>query len=350
MTPLEALPILAATAVAYLAGHARGYWLALAERYRRRSREWGAGSGARTLTDLERRELLSTVILCDIDTGADPLSEWDGEPLSSYLVPGINFSNPGAPATDQLGFGGHGSIMAGQYASALARAGLPATVMPLVVADTEGSINPAAVAAALEWVAAAQTAHPEFQFIVSVPIAGFLPWPSEQAGLAALDRAGVPVAIAAGNSADDLDAAPVYPASSAAGLGNVIVATALDPAGDLASYADWGPRSVQVALSSQATDGYGHTYDLASSGASATAAAWLAEIVAANPRPATEPGPNYAAQVVQAVESLTAPTPATQGLIANGVLGSTPVPVSLPPLLPGSAVIHPAHHRLRHHR
>jgi Subtilase family len=264
------------------------------------------------------------VIVADIDSGADPVTEWNGVPLAPYLAPGVSFL--GSPSSgDTQGPGGHGSLTAATIAEAIQGAGLPATVLPLVAIDSTGSANPSAVAAALQWVAASARSSPANTWIVCLPVQGLFPSRPEQRALRACQAAGAVMAIAAGNYGLNIDRTPVYPA--AYGSPSAIVATAVGPDGSLPNWADRGRRTVQVAAPSLASDGYGHPVELASSGSCATAAGWLAAQAETTGRPVWMPAPSYAGALVWAVEASAAPTAGTAGQVGCGVLGWTARPL-----------------------
>src|SRR5205085_12590109 len=68
-------------------------------------------------------------------------------------------------------------------------------------------------------------------------------------GIAAMGSAGVIFAVAAGNNASDNDATPVYPANYF--LPNVLAVAATTDRDTLASFSDWGGRTVSVGAPGQ---------------------------------------------------------------------------------------------------
>jgi hypothetical protein len=272
---------------------------------------------------LEPRSLM-TIIMVDCDTGALPVARMNGGDLAPYLAPGWNWETNTADTSDRQGPGGHGSLMAAQYASKMRDAGLPATVIPAVVCDSTGTnIDPYAVGRALQWAAAAQRAHPSDQLLVTLPIQGMGGWIPEQNGLFACARAGVPVSVAAGNYGLNLDAPFSYvaPAIYARYDANILVVAATAQDGSLRSYSDYGPRSVPVAAKSQYDDGYGHYGDLGTSGASATGAAALARFMAAHPFYGSVARSWYASWTVAATKASAQYVQADSGRIGYGVIG-----------------------------
>jgi hypothetical protein len=253
--------------------------------------------------------------MVDCDTGANFSPACNGGPLAPYLAQGYNWVTMQPDGSDVQGPGGHGSWTAAVYAANLRDHGLPATVIPAVVADASGTVYPDAVGRALQWAAATQVWHPEVQIEVCLPIQGMgvssvihakhhgRPFggglggftggfslfsngaSAEQAGLAACARAGVPVSVAAGNYGENLDLPFTfeYPASFAKYYSNILVVGAAAQDGTVQSYSDYGVGSVPVIAKSRFDDGYGHYYDLATSGAAASGAAAMTRFMFAYP-------------------------------------------------------------------
>jgi hypothetical protein len=247
----------------------------------------------------------------------------DSIPLGNYLAPGRNFLSPGAPTpevnVDTEGPGGHGSLMAAQYALAMAEAGRSATVVPLI-AGTSAGFNPAAVGAAMSWVAAQALANPSVQWIVAAPIEGGIASAEEIQGLAQLAAAGVPVSLAAGNDGLDLDSFPL--GMTGIQSPDMLIAAAADPVGNLQSYSNYGPKTVTVA----AAIGYS---GLGTSGATEVAAAWLAVAAGDHPLAPGQSRANYGPSLVSSVSAAATPTTGTVRMTAHGWLPGIPQTVPM---------------------
>lgn len=164
------------------------------------------------LESLERREVPTLVLLADIDSGADLISSWAGNsyglpsiPLGHYLEPGLNFLGPTVTTdcSDQLGFGGHGSVMAGYYAVEMkTRFHIDPHVIPLVACNASGYSSQAIGEAEL-WVAQQQrilnAEGRNAQWIVSLPAEPGVAGLTEYMGRQALNALGIPIVQAAGN-------------------------------------------------------------------------------------------------------------------------------------------------------
>jgi hypothetical protein len=296
------------------------------------------------LEPLETRALQTRVVLADIDTGAIAFANWavtgfpgmPDRPLGDYLEPGWDFRNPGAPGwdfrnpgaptpavdVDAAGYGGHGSMMAAQYALAMEQAGLEPEVVPLITGDDRGS-SPFAIDRALDWVAAQATADPTTQWVVAMPIDPTWFTAADYRRIGRLGGAGVPVSLGAGNVPFDVDPLPLGRAHRLAP--NLLVTAAADPAGDLQWYSAYGRHGVAVAAALDYAP-------MGTSGASEIGAAWLATEAAAHPHSPGQDGSAYAATLVQAVARAGIRTPGTVGKTAHGWLPGIPYTVPLPPV------------------
>jgi len=296
---------------------------------------------------LEGRTLPAAVVLADIDTGALPMVSWadanltgmpDSIPLGNYLAPGWDFRAPGAPTSevnlDTEGPGGHGSLMAAQYALAMVAAGRSATVVPLIAGSSAG-FDPAAVGRAMSWVAAQALANPSVQWIVAAPIEGGIASIEEIQGLDQLAAAGVPISLAAGNDSLDLDSFPI--GMTGIHTTDMLVAAAADPAGNLQSYSNYGPKTVTVAAA------IGNS-GLGTSGATEVAAAWLAMAAGDHPLAPGQSRSSYGPSLVSSVAAVAIPTGGTTGLTAHGWLPGIPqsVPMVTEPGPTSPVVSHPS--------
>jgi hypothetical protein len=127
--------------------------------------------------------------------------------------------------------------------------------------------------------------------------------------------------MAAGNNGQNLDSRYtfVYPADFAQAAGNCVVTAAARQDGTIQSYSNYGPRTVALAAKSQYDDGYGHIFDLASSGAAATTAARMASIMTVAPyRGGSRAW--YARWVVAAARASAQYVQADAGLIGSGLI------------------------------
>jgi hypothetical protein len=276
-----------------------------------------------TFDQLEGRSLLAPVLLVDCDTGAIPIQRWDGLSLNNYLASGWNWvTNQPSVNLDLQGPGGHGSEMAAHYAATMQRWGYPATVIPMVCAyDSAGDISDTAVGAALQWAAAAQRGNPQLQVVVSMPIQGnYLSLPESQ-GVTACALAGVPISVAAGNHSLNLDARYTieYPADFGRSSPNVLVCAAANDDGSLRSYSNYGRNTVAVAAKSSSDDGYGHLYDLGTSGATMTGAARMASIMEVAPYRSGS-RQQYGSWVVRAAEASAQYVQADAGQVRYGLI------------------------------
>jgi hypothetical protein len=278
---------------------------------------------------LEGRALLSTIVV-DVDSGALNVPQYDALELRPYVAGGVSFLGgvPTPGGADDQGPGGHGSWVAASAEYALQSAGLYAPVIPLVAIDATGQANPYVVADALQWVAAVARSQPGNTYVAILPLQGFLPCPPERAALRACAAAGAVVSVAAGNYGLELGTrfGADYPASYAAGDPGAIVATSLSGGTTLPSWADYGPRVVQVATPSLET-AYHQPVELASSGAAGIVAGWLAAQAETTGRPAQESPAQYAAGLVWAVEASAVQTSALEGAVAYGALGIVAKPI-----------------------
>jgi hypothetical protein len=250
-----------------------------------------------------------TTIVADIDSGADPVTEWQGVDLAPYLLDGRSFLG-GASGADTQGVGGHGSVVAAEIAGAIEHAGQPAAVMPLVAIGSGGQADPDAVGAALQWLAAEARAWPSVRFVGCLPITGSPPNQSELAGIDACYLANVPISEAAGNSGLNLNRDLLTLTSLL--TADELVCAAGTPGGGLVTGSNFGSKVAQVAVAvGSPADG--------TSGAAAIGAAWLATEASAFPGAS-------GTQLVSAVAAEGQENPGTAGLTEHGWLPGVPHP------------------------
>jgi hypothetical protein len=240
---------------------------------------------------LEVRALLSTtVILADIDTPSAQLRSFGDLPsfgmpdipLGNYMLPGLDFRNPGTPTPAVPGnYGGHASVVTGQYALSMILAGRTPLVEPMVAGDntnfTSDAIGRAMITIAYQQ-AAHDAAHDGIRMVASLPVNPGIEGPLELQGRAMLRAENVPLSEAAGN----------YSSAAEAALGITGIIPAWDGPGTLIAEAaplngvGTGGWSVTNGLYTYSYHGYGGTPvaigygGLGTSGAALVGAAQLA--------------------------------------------------------------------------
>ena len=105
---------------------------------------------------------------------------------------------------------------------------------------------------------------------------------------------------------------------------DMLVAAAADPAGNLQSYSNYGPKTVTVA----AAIGYS---GLGTSGATEVAAAWLAMAAGDHPLAPGQSRSSYGPALVSSVAAAAIPTAGTASLTAHGWLPETAQSVPMNP-------------------
>lgn len=225
------------------------------------------------LVALEDRQLLTTVILADIDTGANPIASWADisfkgavptAPLGNYLVQQYNtIRGPAVPEghIDHAGTNGHGSIMAAYYAAIMEHEGHTPLVEEIAAGDATNFTSDA-IGRALQFVdsqqRAANAAHQDVRYVVSLPVEPGIWGSKEWFGRYYLKWDNVPLSQAAGNDSSDLRYAGPYPGE--------ITMEAADINGNLYPYSNRGPTGTPYCLLT----------NLGTSGAAIGGAAWLA--------------------------------------------------------------------------
>lgn len=118
------------------------------------------------------------------------------------------------------------------------------SLLSLRVLDSQGVGDAAGVMKAIRYAVALRKAGVNLR-VLNLSLGGGESSESFRDVLLEADRAGILVVAAAGNDTNDNDATPTYPASY--DVPNVISVAALDRRGELASFSNYGARSVDVA-------------------------------------------------------------------------------------------------------
>jgi subtilisin family serine protease len=119
-----------------------------------------------------------------------------------------------------------------------------ARIVSLRVLDAQGSGDAAGVMKAMQYAIALRKAGVNLR-VINLSLGGGESSESFKEVLVEADRAGIVVVAAAGNETNDNDVKPTYPASY--DVPNVISVAAIDSKGLLASFSNFGARSVDVA-------------------------------------------------------------------------------------------------------
>jgi len=162
-------------------------------------------------------------------------------------VTGWNFIADSNDPTDDQFHGTHcAGIIAAQLNNGRGIAGVAPGVklLPLKILDSQGAGDGADLIKAIDYLIKLRKRGLNVR-IMSASLGGGDDSPAISAIIRRAGDAGILLVAAAGNSASDNDAAPVYPASY--DLSNVISVAALDSRGKLASFSNYGARSVHVA-------------------------------------------------------------------------------------------------------
>jgi hypothetical protein len=146
---------------------------------------------------------------------------------------------------DPQDYHGHGtltgSLIAAGFDNQMGIAGAiaQARIMPLRVLDASGHGDESAIAKGIQY------AVKNGAKAINFSIGGSADNTAMRTAFQAARTAGVPIVVAAGNDAIDLDAHPTYPA--AYGYDNILVVAAHDHAGELCSFSNYGKAMVHLA-------------------------------------------------------------------------------------------------------
>ncbi|APW61084.1 S8 family peptidase [Paludisphaera borealis] len=218
------------------------------------NQQWGLNSPSDIDVDAPEAWTVTTgspsTIVAVIDSGVDLRNPdlvgrlWVNPAASrrGKIVYGWNFVNNNGNVQDQFG---HGTHVAGVIAAAADNrkgvVGLDwnARIMPLrtLAADGSGTLENA--------VAAIRFAVDNGARVINASWGSDLPDDDLYNAIAYADQKGVVFVTAAGNDGVNSDVVPIYPA--AYHLPNVLVVAAVDPAGNLASFSNYGLHSVDLA-------------------------------------------------------------------------------------------------------
>jgi subtilisin family serine protease len=286
--------------------------------------QWGLRDSSNTSIDAPqawtRTTGSSATIVAVLDTGIDLNNPefagrlWTNPDTSGsdgYLgdVHGWNFVAGNADIQDDNGHGTHvAGILAATGNNGVGVAGVDwnVQIMPLKVLDATGSGTNEATVSAIDFAV---------QHGARVINASWGGGPPSQAVADAISNAGSQGAVfvtAAGNSGTNDDTTPFYPASYH--LPNEIAVAAINQAGGLASFSNFGARTVALAapgVNILSTVPGGYAYESGTSMATPYVSGVVALVASLYPS-------DSAAQLVQQVESTTKPLPALAGKTATG--------------------------------
>jgi subtilisin family serine protease len=298
--------------------------------------QWGLKDATNTSIDAPQAWAQTTgssaIIVAVLDTGIDltnpefagrlwtnpDTSGSDGYPGD---VHGWNFVDGNADIQDDNGHGTHVSgILAATGNNGIGVAGVAwnAQLMPLKVLDANGDGNDAEIVSAIDFAV---------QHGARVINASWGGGPPSQAVANAISYAGSQGAVfvtAAGNNGTNIDNTPFYPASYH--LPNEIAVAAVNQAGSLAGFSDFGARTVALAapgVNIVSTVPGGYAFESGTS----MAAPYVSGVVAlvAGLYPSVT-----AARLVQQVLSTTKPLPALAGKTTTGGIVDAARAVGIP--------------------
>jgi subtilisin family serine protease len=286
--------------------------------------QWGLKDSSNTSIDAPqawtRTTGSSAVIVALLDTGIDLTNpEFAGRlwtnpnPSGSDGYPGDvhgwNFVSDNADIQDDNGHGTHvAGILAATGNSGIGVAGVDwnAQIMPLKVLDANGNGDDSQIASAIDF------AVQHGARVINASWGGGPPSHAVENAISYAGSQGVVFVTAAGNSGTNDDTAPFYPASYH--LPNEIAVAAINQAGGLASFSDFGPRTVALAapgVNILSTVPGGYAYMSGTSMATPYVSGVVALVASLYPS-------DSAAQLVQQVQSTTKPLPALAGKTSTG--------------------------------
>lgn len=151
---------------------------------------------------LEPRAVLSSTVVIDFDTGADPFPAWPAgyglppvELPKGYLLPEWDARGPAVVPTavgDTGGYGSHGGMMGGFAEAWAVTHGASVSVQPVIVGTMAGA-NSDAIGRGMLFAAAEAWAWPGVRFVAALPWTRGPMGLLERQGRKALARAGVPL-------------------------------------------------------------------------------------------------------------------------------------------------------------
>jgi subtilisin family serine protease len=286
--------------------------------------QWGLKDSSNTSIDAPqawtRTTGSSATIVAVLDTGIDlnnpefagrlwtnpDTSGSDGYPGD---VHGWNFVAGNSNIQDDNGHGTHVvGILAATGNNGVGVAGVDwnAQIMPLKVLDASGNGNDAAIVSAIDF------AVQHGARVINASWGGGPPSQTVEGAISYAGSQGVVFVTAAGNNGTNDDTTPFYPASYH--LPNEIAVAAINQAGGLASFSDFGARTVALAapgVNILSTVPGGYAYESGTSMATPYVSGVVALVASLYPS-------DTAAQLVQQVLSTAKPLPALAGKTTTG--------------------------------
>jgi subtilisin family serine protease len=286
--------------------------------------QWGLKDSSNTSIDAPqawtRTTGSSATIVAVLDTGIDLSNPefagrlWTNPDPSGDVgypgdVHGWNFVDNNADIQDNNGHGTHvAGILAATGNDGIGVAGVDwnAQIMPLKVLDAGGTGTDAAIASAIDF------AVEHGARVINASWGGGPPSQAVAGAISYAGSQGVVFVTAAGNNGTNDDITPFYPASYH--LPNEIAVAAINQAGGLASFSDFGTRTVALAapgVNILSTVPGGYAYMSGTSMATPYVSGVVALVASLYPS-------DSAAQLVQQVLSTTKPLPALAGKTTTG--------------------------------
>jgi subtilisin family serine protease len=286
--------------------------------------QWGLKDSSNTSIDAPqawaRTTGSSTTIVAVLDTGIDLANPefagrlWtnpDSSGSDGYPgdVHGWNFLSNTADIQDDNGHGTHvAGILAATGDNGIGVAGVDwnAQIMPLKVLDSSGTGTDAAIVGAINF-----AVHHGAR-VINASWGGGPPSPAVASAISYAGSQGVVFVTAAGNSGTNDDVTPFYPASYR--LPNEIAVAAINQVGGLASFSNFGAKTVALAapgVNIVSTVPGGYAYESGTSMATPYVSGVVALVASLYPS-------DTAAQLVQQVLSTTKPLASLAGKTSTG--------------------------------